>query len=100
MGWLKKVFFPEKFAKWQPAHQEKKAKPVERRGPDLTNKVLAKLFLSLSLSDLANEALVKLCAVERTVEEDDRPDHLGERDHRIDPLQWCFRILDLSIERV
>ena len=46
------------------------AKPVERGWPDL-----------------ANKALVKLLPVESTVEEDDCPDHLGERDHCVDALQ-------------
>ena len=36
---------------------------------------------------MANETLVKLVAVERAVEENDCPDHLRERDHRVDALQ-------------
>ena len=57
----------------EPAHEQEKTKPVEGGRPDLPN-----------------ETLVKLVAVERAVEENDCPDHLRERDHRVDALQWLL----------
>ena len=39
---------------------------------------------------MTNKALVKLVPVEWTVEEDDRPNHLGECDHCVDPLQFEY----------